>query len=89
MSYDHKSLLDARREGAEFSLADINRALRASGDLAPYRGDGVATEVRNHQNDDRPSSSPELVGGSESRFKEAAWQGWSKYLDCRNEQAAP
>ena len=86
---DHKSLLDRRREGAEFSLADINRALRASGDLAPERSDGVATEVRSHQNDDRPSSSQELVGGSQIRHQKEAWQGWSKYLDCRNEQATP
>ena len=85
---DHKSLLDARREGAEFSLADINRALRASGDLAPDRSDGMAAEVRIHTNDDRPGSREELVGRSESRHQEAAWQGWSKYLDCRNEQAA-
>jgi hypothetical protein len=86
---DHKSLLDARREGAEFSLADINRALRASGDLAPDRGDGMATKVRSHQNDDRPSISEELVGGSQIRHQKEAWQGWSKYLDQRNEQAAP
>jgi hypothetical protein len=34
--YDHKSLLDRRREGQEFSLADINRALRDAGDLEPF-----------------------------------------------------
>jgi hypothetical protein len=28
------------------------------------------------------------VGGSKGRHQEAAWQGWSKYLDHRNEQAA-
>lgn len=88
MTYDHKSLLDKRREGQEFSIADINRALRASGDLAPDRSDGMATEVRSHPNDDRPSSREELVGGSQIRHQEAAWQGWSKYLDQRNEQAA-
>jgi len=88
VTYERKSLLDKRREGQEFSLADINRALRASGDLAPDRSDGMATEIRSNPNDDRPGSREELVGGSESRHKEAAWQGWSKYLDDRNEQAA-
>jgi hypothetical protein len=88
MTYDHKSLLDARREGAEFSLADINRALRASGDLAQERSDGMAAKVRSHTNEDRTSSREELVGGSEIRPQEASWQGWSKYLDKRNEQAA-
>ena len=86
--YDHKSLLDRRREGQEFSLADINRALCDAGDLAPDRSKGLAAALCSDSDKDRPSECQALVGVSESGHRAQAWQGWSKYLDCRNEQAA-
>jgi len=86
--YDQKSLLDRRREGQEFSIADINRALCDAGDLAHDRSTRMAEAVCNHQEDERPAECQALVGVSESGYRAQAWQGWSKYLDCRNEQAA-
>ena len=84
--YDSKSLLDRRREGEEFSLADINRALEDAGDLAPDRGCGMEDEVCQEINRDWDSQSTQLVGRYQARIKKKAWPGWSKYIDIRNEQ---
>ena len=84
--YDSKSLLDRRREGQEFSLADINRALQDAGDLAPDRGRGMEDEVCQEVNRDWDSQSKELVGRYQARSTKEAWPGYSRYLDCRNEQ---
>jgi len=84
MNYDYKSLLDRRREGQEFSLADINRALRDSGDLAPDRGEGMAAPIPLESEGNRETPSTGLVAGGEGGHKETAWAGWSKYLDSRN-----
>ena len=86
--YDHKSLLDRRREGQEFSLADINRALQDAGDLAPDRGEGMAEAIQSQSQRAWQSESPGLVAVSQAGHRETAWQGWSRYLDKRNEQAA-
>jgi len=86
--YDYKSLLDARREGQEFSLADINRALQDAGDLAPDRGEGMAAALPIEREAIGETASTGLVGRCEAGHKEAAWPGWSRYLDHRNEQAA-
>jgi len=86
--YDHKSLLDRRREGQEFSLADINRALCDAGDLATDRGEGVAAALPIEREAIWETASTDLVGRCEAGHKETAWPGWSRYLDHRNEQAA-
>ena len=87
MNYDYKSLLDRRREGQEFSLDDINRALQDAGDLAPDRGEGMASALPIEREAIWEVQSTSMVGGSESRHKETAWPGWSRYLEMRNEQA--
>ena len=87
MIYDHKYLLDKRREGQEFSLADINRALRDSGDLAEERSERVDTPIPLESEGNREAASTGLVGRCEAGHKEAAWAGWSRYLDCRDAEA--
>lgn len=83
--YDYKSILDKRREGQEFSLADINRALRDAGDLKPKRSQRMdktlsQTTVRAWQ-----TGSASMVGECKSGHKKEAWSGWSRYLDFKHE----
>jgi len=85
--YDSKSLLDARREGQEFSLDDINRALQDAGDLATDRGQGMARAIPTESQASWETASTSLVGRCEAGHQETAWPGWSRYLDHRNEQA--
>ena len=85
--YDHKYLLDRRREGQEFSLADINRALQDAGDLEPDRGERMVAPIPHESEGNRETASTGLVGGCEAGHKKEAWAGWSKYLDCRDAEA--
>ena len=85
--YDHKSLLDKRREGQEFSLADINRALRNSGDLAEERSERMDTPLPLESEGNRETASTSLVAGSKRSDTKEAWAGWSRYLDCRDAEA--
>ena len=82
--YDHKSLLDRRREGQEFSLADINRALQDAGDLATDRGERLDSPIPTESEAVGAAEGTGLVAGCKDEPKEAAWPGWSRYLDCRN-----
>ena len=85
--YDHKTLLDRRREGQEFSLADINKALRNSGDLAQDGSERVDTPIPIESEGNGETASTSLVVGSERSDKKEAWPGWSRYLDCRDAEA--
>lgn len=82
--YESKNLLDRRREGQEFSLDDINRALCDAGDLAPDRGERVDTPIPHESEGNREAASTGMVAGCEGGNKKAAWAGWSAYLDARN-----
>jgi len=86
--YDHKSLLDKRREGQEFSLTDINRALRNAGDLAPDRSEGMDSPIPIESEAVGAAEGAGLVAGCKDEPEEAAWPGWSRYLDCRNGETA-
>ena len=86
--YESKPLLDKRREGQEFSLAEINRALQDAGDLEPDRSESVDTPIPHESEGNRQTASTGLVGGCEAGHKEAAWAGWSAYLDFRNGETA-
>ena len=86
MNHDHKSLLDRRREGQEFSLADINRALCDAGDLAPDRSERLDSPIPIES--ERTGDSASMVAGCKDEPKEAAWPGFSRYLDCRNGETA-
>ena len=83
--YDHKSLLDKRREGQEFSLADINRALRDAGDLEPKRSERVDKTLSQETTRAGETGSPSMVGGCQDGHQEKAWAGWSRYLDYQHE----
>lgn len=85
--YDHKSLLDRRREGQEFSLADINTALRNSGDLAADGGKRLDFPIPQESETTRTTGSEDLVGSCESGHQQTSWTGWSKYLDYRDAEA--
>jgi len=85
LMYDYKYLLDKRREGQEFSLVDINRALRDAVDLAPDRSTGMDTQVSLEGQRSWSTKSTDLVGGCEGGHSEKTWTGWSRYLDFRNE----
>ena len=82
--YDHKSLLDRRREGQEFSLADINRALQDAGDLAPDRSERLDSPIPIKSERTWATTDTVMVAGCKDEPKEAAWPGWSRYLDARN-----
>ena len=84
MNHDHKPLLDKRREGQEFSLADINRALCDAGDLAPDRGERLDLPIPIESERTWAAEGAGLVAGCKDEPKEAAWPGWSRYLDARN-----
>jgi len=86
--YDHKSLLDRRREGQEFSLADINRALRDAGDIAPDRGTGLDSQIPQKTAGTGETRSSSMVGDCETGHQETAWAGWSRYLDCIDGETA-
>ena len=86
--YDYKYLLDKRREGQEFSLVDINRALRDAGDLAPDRGERLDSQISIESERTWTTTDTVMVAGSKDEPKETAWPGWSRYLDCRNGETA-
>jgi len=85
--YESKNLLDRRREGQEFSLADINRALQDAGDLAADRGERVDLPIPHESEGNRETASAGMVARCEGGNKKAAWAGWSRYLDCRDAEA--
>jgi hypothetical protein len=82
-------LLDKAREGHRFTFEQISAALYATGDLHdPMRGEGMEEAAQRQSEAAGESESPELVAASEGRHSQDSWTGWSRYLDCRNEQAA-
>jgi len=83
--YDHKSLLDKRREGQEFSLADINRALRDAGDLEPHGSERMDKTLSQETARAWQTGSSNLVGEYQDGHQKKAWAGWSRYLDCKHE----
>ena len=85
--YDHKSLLDRRREGQEFSLADINRALRDAGDLAPKGSDRMDKTLSQETTGDWEARSPNMVGKYQDKHQKETWAGWSRYLDYQHEES--
>jgi hypothetical protein len=82
-------LLDKTREGHKYTFEQISAALYASGDLHDrMRGSGVEAAPQSEGARTGQGESSELVVPSESRHSQDSWPGWSRYLDCRNEQAA-
>ena len=83
--YDFKSLLDKRREGQEFSLADINRALRDAGDLKSYRSTRMDKTLSQETIRTGEAGSPSMVGKRQDGHEKETWAGWSRYLDYQHE----
>ena len=82
-------LLDKAREGQRYTFEQISAALYATGDLHdPMRGERMEEAAQGQGAAAGKGESPELVVPSESRHSSDSWPGWSRYLDCRNEQAA-
>ena len=82
-------LLDKAREGHRFTFEQISAALYATGDLHdPMRSARMEEAAQGQSAAVRQSEGSELVVASESRHSQDSWAGWSRYLDCRNEQAA-
>lgn len=73
-------LLDAVREGQDFSYEQITAALIATGDLdgslaAGMRSQGMGQAVQG-------TAQPSVVGADQAGHPQGAWPGWSRYLDC-------
>ncbi len=82
-------ILDKARDGKRYTFEEISAALYATGDLHdPVRSEGMEEAAQGQSAAAREGKSPELVVASESRHSQDSWTGWSRYLDCRNEQAA-
>ena len=82
-------LLDKAREGHRFTFEEISAALYATGDLHdPMRGERMEEAAQGQSDAAWEGESAELVVASEGRHSPDSWPGWSRYLDCRNEQAA-
>ena len=82
-------LLDKLREGHKFTFEQISAALYATGDLHdPMRGQGMEESLQAEDQAVGQSESPIMVVSSKGRHSQDSWTGWSRYLDCRNEQAA-
>jgi len=80
-------LLDKAREGHRFTFEQISAALYATGDLHDgVRGEGMEESLQGEDQAIRQSESPNMVVASEGRHSQDSWAGWSRYLDCRNEQ---
>ena len=83
--YDFKSLLDKRREGQEFSLAEINRALRDAGDLEPNRSKRMDKTLSQETIRVGKAGSTSMVGKYQDGHQKETWAGWSRYLDYQHE----
>ena len=80
-------LLDKAREGHRFTFEQISAALYATGDLhGRMRGARMEESLQAEDQAIGQSESPKLVVASEGRHSPDSWPGYSRYLDCRNEQ---
>ena len=80
-------LLDKARDGTRFTFEEISAALYATGDLYdPMRGERMEEALQEENSGVRKDQSSKLVVSSEKRHSQNSWTGWSRYLDCRNEQ---
>ena len=80
-------LLDKARDGTRFTFEEISAALYATGDLHdPMRGARVEEALQEQNTGAWQNQSSNLVVTSEKRHSQNSWAGWSRYLDCRNEQ---
>lgn len=73
-------LLDAVREGQDFSYEQITAALIATGDLDGSLASGVRSQRMGQAV--QTETQPGMVGADQAGHSQVAWPGWSRYLDC-------
>ena len=79
-------LLDKVRDGHRYTFEQISAALYASGDLHdPMRSERMAAALSDQGEFIGQSESAKLVVSSENRHCADSWEGYSRYLDKRNE----
>lgn len=66
-------LLDKLKDGQEFSLADINRALEYAGDYAPVGGQGMGEPLSAEKEEIGSDRSLGMVAENLIRLSEKAW----------------
>ncbi len=82
-------LLDRLKDGETYPLEQISAALFATGDLyAGMRSARVDTTLSGQNQRSGCVDGATLVGGDQSQHSQDSRPGWSKYLDCRDVQAA-
>jgi len=82
-------LLDKVRDGHTYTFEQISAALYASGDLHDrMRSAGMAAALSGQTEFIGQCESAKLVASSKNRHSADSWQGYSRYLDKRNQQAA-
>jgi hypothetical protein len=86
-------LLNRLQEGETFEYGKITAALVATGDLdgrlaAGMRSEGLDQALQTAHQGTGQTVCGRVVARHEGSHTQGAWPGWSRYLDCRNEQAA-
>ena len=91
--YQAQNLLDEIREGAQYSLATINKALELTGDIDGHgtfqklRGSGMDSAVSQAAIGRRQGGSPSVVAQDSSGYCEAAWPRGGRRIAATHEQA--
>ena len=80
-------LLDAVREGQDYSYEQITAALIATGDLDGGMAQGMRSKGMDQPLQAKTRFCGSMVAGNQGSDTQGAWPGWSRYLDCGHEQA--
>ena len=67
-------LLDKLKDGEELSRIDINRALEATGDIAPKRSPGMDQEIPQESDGGGESRGISMVAENLVRLSKKTWQ---------------
>ena len=86
---DANQLLDRLKDGETYSLEQVSAALFATGDIhARVRSPRVDSALQKQNESSGKCNGAALVGGDQGQYCQDSWAGWSRYLDCRDVQAA-
>ena len=86
---DANQLLDRLKDGETYSLEQVSAALFATGDIhARVRSPRVDSALSGQNQPGGQCNGAALVGGDQGQYCQDSWAGWSRYLDCRDVQAA-
>ncbi len=90
--YQAQNLLDEIREGAQYSLATINKALELTGDIDGHgtfqklRGSGMDSAVSQAATGRRQGGSPSVVAQDSSGYCKTAWPRSGRRIAATHEQ---